>query len=274
MTQVQIWCKNIAKTECGQLLFWQRECTIWGIYWLLRVGLHTASTKELSLILPFSFSVCVFPPHSQIPMLYLCAILSHSKHKKKYIIIGRIKNNSCSWEGSQPECNMRVYVKLLIQLTSTKTQWSLYYGNTKERGAMFREVLMWKKMQMAWNGVCLLMSTYKPCAVALTPWPWRVLPLSLCRHTSDRVLPFSTLAGMPTRWPPSPPGWPKIPRACSCWWAWWKPPWSLRYEVKECSGWLCSLCHVNFLFPPWYGVPCITRSMASCWLEMCSHGNP
>lgn len=158
MTQVHIWCENTAKTECGQLLFRQRECAIWGVCGLFRIGLHTASTKELSLILPFSFSVRFFPSHSQreIPMLYLCAVLSHSKHKKKYIIIGRRKknkNNGCSWEGSQPECNMCIYVKLLIQLTSTKTQWSLYYGNTKERGAMFWGVLKWKKkMQMAWNG--------------------------------------------------------------------------------------------------------------------------
>lgn len=95
------------------------------------------------------------------------------------------------------------------------------------------------------NGVkwaCQLMCMYKPSALE----PWRVLPLSLYRHTSDRVLPFSTLAAMPTHWPPSPPGWPRTPKACSYWWGWWKPPWSRHYEVKSLA--VDSVHFVSFSF--------------------------
>lgn len=56
-----------------------------------------------------------------------------------------IENSSCSRNGNEPKFNMCIYVKLIIQLTSTKTHSSLYYGNTMGRGAMLTKLLMWKK---------------------------------------------------------------------------------------------------------------------------------
>lgn len=60
------------------------------------------------------------------------------------------------------------------------------------------------------------------------------------RHTSDRVLPFSILGAMQTPWQRSLLDWRRTPRVFSCWWGWWRPPWSPRCEVHA-SGLIKSI---------------------------------
>lgn len=202
---------------------------------------HRLDQEDLSqsrFSFPFSVAIFFFPTQpNTIPSTPPACRFSPTANrggKKKWNKKVGLKNSSCSCECSEPEFNMCVYVKLIIQLTSAKTQSSLYYGNTMERGAMFTKLLMWKKMQMAGNE-CRLMCACKHMAQSSKP---SSSSPSFYRHTSDRVLPFSTLVAMPTHWPPSPPGWPRIPRVSSYWWEWWKPPWSRLCEVNN-SGQLC-----------------------------------
>lgn len=127
-----------------------------------------------------------------------------------------------------------IYVKH-VAINKHKYWWSFIYGKGKEK----RQVAYLH----SWIWICkrLLTCIYKPC----------VFPLFLCRHTSDRVLPFSTLVAMPMLLLPLPPGWPKTPKVCSYWWVWWKPPWSPLYEVNTYFVWCtesqaanvcCNLC--------------------------------
>lgn len=175
---------------------------------------------------------------------------------------------------------MCIYVKHVAINKCTNTWWSFIYGKRKEK----RQV----PYSHNWIWICkwLLTCIYKSC----------VFPLFLCRHTSDRVLPFSTLVAMPMLLLPLPPGWPKTPKVCSYWWAWWKPPWSPLYEVNtylesQAKNVYCSVCALlshtsvfkpsmnnsaenrNYTLQKWYPVHKTADICHLCWLSFIHHSN-